>query len=166
MDTPSSLQTIAEISIAFAGFSGLVIAFRRNAGPLTDVHKYRLRVLLTLAFAAMFLSLLPDLLAESGLRPPALWLGAIGAATLFSVGFLGWWILASRRMMRLVPEIFDRFAVARMAAGHLAIIVLLVSVGLFATGFASAAYVAAMTWYLVHAAQQFSRMLFIHPNNL
>jgi hypothetical protein len=165
VDTPPSLQTIAEISIAFAGFSGLVIALRRKAGPLTDVHKYRLRVLLTLAFAAMFLSLLPGLLAEAGVRAPALWVSASAAASLFSIGFLAWWILASRRMMRLVPEIFDRYAVARMAAGHVAIIVALVTVAALAAGFASAAYIAAMLWYLAHAAQQFSRMLFIHPNN-
>jgi hypothetical protein len=129
------------------------------------VHKYRLRVLLTLAFAAMFLSLLPGVLAEAGLSAPALWRSASAIASLFSIGFLGWWLVASRRMMQLVPEIFDSFAIVRMAAGHVAIIGVLIAVASLAAGFASAAYIAAMIWYLAHAAQQFSRMLFIHPNN-
>ncbi len=54
MQVPQSLQTIAEISIAFAGFSGLIVALRKNTGPLTEVEKYRLQILLTLAFGAMF----------------------------------------------------------------------------------------------------------------
>ncbi len=138
--------------------------FAGTPGRSTDVHKYRLRVLLTLAFAAMFLSLLPGLLAEAGLRAPALWVGASAAAAAFSIVFLAWWLVASVRMMRLVPEIFDRYALFRMAAGHVTVFVMLVTVPGLASEFGSAAYVAAMTWYLMHAAQQFSRMLFIHPN--
>lgn len=38
MNIPQSLQIIADIGIAFAGFSGLIVAFRRNAGPLTNVQ--------------------------------------------------------------------------------------------------------------------------------
>lgn len=166
MDTPQSLQTIAEIGIAFAGFSGLVIAFRRKSGPLTVVHKYRLRVLLTLAFGAMFLALLPDLLQSLSIAAPALWRWASLAALGFSVAFLAWWYLASRRMLRLVPEIFHRGAVVRMATGHLTVIVLLLAAVTGPAGrYASAAFLAALVWYLMHAAQQFSRMLFIQPRN-
>jgi len=166
MDVPQALQTIAEISIAFAGFSGLVVALRRNTGPLTEVQKYRLRVLLTLAFGAMFLSLLPELLAEFRLVPPLLWVWASVLAAIFSSAFLVWWIAASRRMMRLVPEIFDGFAVFRMASGHVVVAALLlgVSVGWIVERSAGA-YTAALIWYLLHAAQQFSRMLFIQPRS-
>ena len=34
---PDSLQTIAEISIGLAGFSGLIVVLRKKPGPLTDV---------------------------------------------------------------------------------------------------------------------------------
>ena len=54
---PDSLQTIAEISIGLAGFSGLVVALRKGSGPLDDIQKYRLRILFSLSFGAMFLSL-------------------------------------------------------------------------------------------------------------
>jgi len=166
MDVPQALQTIAEISIAFAGFSGLVVALRRNTGPLTDVQKYRLRVLLVLAFGAMFLSLLPELLAEFRVVPARLWLWASAVAMIFSAAFLVWWIAASRRMMRLVPEIFDGFAVFRMASGHVVVAALLLGVITGWIGERSAgAYTSALVWYLLHAAQQFSRMLFIQPRS-
>ena len=164
MNPPQTLQTIAEIGVAFAGFSGLVIAFRRKAGPLSAVHKYRLRVLLALGFAAMFLSLLPDLLSGTGLPSATLWRLAGATALTFSCAFLGWWLTASWRMMRLVPEIFHAAAVLRMTAGHFAIILLLLASVAGVTGKgAMVAYQAALIWYLLHAAQQFSRMLFIQP---
>jgi lipid-A-disaccharide synthase-like uncharacterized protein len=166
MDAPQSLQTVAEVSIAFAGFSGLVVALRKNAGPLTEVQKYRLRVLLTLSFGALFLSMLPELLMLAGLATRKTWLVAGSVATIFSLAFLVWWLVASRRIVHRVPEIFDWFAVARMAAGHLLIVFLLVAsmTPWFGEHYA-AAYVAALVWYLMHAAQQFSRMLFIQPRN-
>ena len=166
VEIPQSLQTIAEIGIAFAGFSGLVIAFRRKAGPLSEVHKYRLRVLLTLAFGAMFLALLPDLLSSLEVPAGALWRAATLVAAVFSCAFLAWWFAASRRMMRLVPEIFSALALLRMVVGHVSILVLLVIVaagGLERYG--PGVYLAALAWYLLHAAQQFSRMLFIQPRN-
>jgi len=76
MSIPDSLQTIAEISIAFAGFTGLVVALRKNDGPLTTVQKYRLQILLSLAFGAMFLSLLPDLLNNFGVAPGRIWIAS------------------------------------------------------------------------------------------
>lgn len=166
MYTPDSLQTVAEIGIAFAGFSGLVIAFRRKAGPLTIVHKYRLRVLLALAFGAMFLALLPDLLYSLSMSAPAVWRSASLAALVFSCAFLTWWLVASRHMVRVVPEIFHRWAVVRMATGHVTIVLLLLAAATGLAGrYAAAAFLAALIWYLMHAAQQFSRMLFIQPHN-
>ena len=165
VEIPQSLQTVAEIGIAFAGFSGLVIAFRRKAGPLSAVHKYRLRVLLTLAFGAMFLALLPDLLLSLEVPAAVLWRAASLFAAVFSCAFLAWWFAASRRMMRLVPEIFSGLALLRMVVGHVAILVLLLVV---VTGslqrYGPGVYLAALAWYLLHAAQQFSRMLFIQPH--
>lgn len=161
---PQSLQTIAEISIAFAGFSGLVVALRKNSGPLTNVQKYRLRVLLTLAFGALFLSLLPELLEYLGTGSAVLWLVASLAAAVFSLVFLSWWLAASRRMMKRVPEIFNGYALARMAVGHAIIIALLLAVAVSLLDAAGPGiYLAALVWYLLHAAQQFSRMLFIQP---
>jgi hypothetical protein len=163
---PDSLQTIAQIGIAFAGFSGLVIAFRRNSGPLSVVHKYRLRILLALAFGAMFLALLPDLLQHLDVTPRRLWRVATLVGAAYSCTFLGWWYAASRQMVQLVPEIFSRFALLRMTLGHVAVIALLLAVAAgYLEPYASGVFLAALAWYLLHSAQQFSRMLFIQPHN-
>lgn len=164
MTIPDTFQTIAEISIAFAGFTGLIVAFRKDAGPLNDVQKYRLTVLLSLAFGAMFLSLLPEVLVNLGLRDAPVWRWACGVSALFSLGFLAWWLLASRRIVRQVPEIFHWSAFSRMAAGHVVVLALQLSVVLqlnidIGAGILSAG----LLWYLLHAAQQFVRMLFIQP---
>lgn len=165
MSIPQSLQTIAEISIAFAGFSGLIVALRKNTGPLTEVEKYRLQVLLTLAFGAMFLSFLPEVVENLELEAHDTWVYAGSALCLYSIIFLVWWIYASRRFMRAFPEIFHLSAFSRMAAGHVAIILLQLSV-IFSlvSDKGEAVYVISLIWYLVHAAQQFARMLFVQPS--
>jgi len=164
MSIPDSLQTIAEISIAFAGFTGLVVALRKNDGPLTTVQKYRLQILLSLAFGAMFLSLLPDLLDNFGVAPGRIWIASNATLAAYSGIFLFWWLRSSRRMMRLHPLLFNWFAFTRMATGHVLIILLQLTV-IFAQidGIGAASYISGMLWYLLHAAQQFSRMLFIQP---
>ena len=159
---PQSLQVIAEISIAFAGFIGLIVALRRNVGPLTEVQKFRLRILLSLAFGALFLALLPELLQHLGAGPENIWRLACTAALLFSLVFTSFWVLSSRRARSAAPEIFDHWAFARMAIGHAAIALLLITVIVsLIEEKAPGVYLAALIWYLVHAAQQFTRMLFI-----
>lgn len=164
MSLPDALQTIAEISIAFAGFSGLIVAFRRDRGPLTNVEKYRLRVLLTLAFGAMFLSFLPQLLLLFGIPDQRIWQFSAAGLGLYSGFFVFWWLSASREIMRQVPEIFHWFAFSRMAAGHIIVIGLQAGVVLMLIeSRAVAIYLIGLVWYLLHAAQQFVRMLFVQP---
>ncbi len=162
VDSPNILQTIAEISIAFAGFSGLIVALRKRPGPLTRVQKFRLQVLLALAFGALFLSFMPDAIwtlsgDERGPEylPNIVLLG-------YSLIFVGWWTASSRTAARAAPEIFNWFAFARMTAGH-AVVIGLQSWVLLAgrIDYASGVFLVGLIWYLLHAAQQFCRMLFV-----
>ncbi|MDX1515585.1 MAG: hypothetical protein R3288_02035 [Woeseiaceae bacterium] len=138
------------------------MAFRRNRGPLTNVEKYRLQVLLTLAFGAMFLAFLPELLQLFGFGSD--WRRACAGIGIYSIAFVTWWIAASRAIVRVVPEIFDWMAFGRMAAGHVAVVALQACV-VFGVIIDSSAgvYLLGLIWYLVHAAQQFARMLFVQP---
>ncbi len=166
MDIPQSLQIIAEISIGLAGFSGLIVAFRKDAGPLTSVQKYRLQVLLALAFGAMFLALLPELLHYLGVSPERLWKLAALVLSCYSVVFVIWWMTASHRLKASAPELFNWFALSRMAAGHIIAVLLQLAVIFSLLDDASpGAYLAALIWYLLHAVQQFTRMLFVQPRN-
>ncbi len=162
MYIPQSLQTIAEISIAFAGFSGLIVALRKKVGPLSGIEKYRLQILLTLAFGAMFLSFLPEVLESLGIGEHETWMYAGSALFVYSATFLVWWIYASRRFVRAFPEIFHWSAFLRMAAGHVAVMLLQLSaIFSLVVDKGAAVFVIALIWYLIHAAQQFARMLFV-----
>lgn len=165
-EIPGYLQTMAEIGVAIAGFSGLIVTLRRDAGPLTSVQKYRLQVLLSLAFGAMFLSLLPELLVYFGIGEERLWKIASLVLLVYSMSFLTWWIMASRRIKKIDPAIFNWFAFARMAAGHVA--VMLAQLAFLTSAFhltGAASVSVGLVWYLLHAVQQFTRMLFIRAKS-
>jgi len=161
---PDSLQTIAEISIGLAGFSGLVVALRKGSGPLDDIQKYRLRILFSLSFGAMFLSLLPDTLVSFGVPDERLWFASSAAIFAYSFLFIAWWIMSSRRVAPIAPEIFNWRAFSTMATGHTIVLLLQLAVMLgFLENRAPGVIALGLIWYLIHAAQQFVRMLFIQP---
>ena len=164
MDFQESLATIAQIGIALAGFSGLVVVLCKSAGPLNAIEKYRLSVLLATAFGAMFLALLPDTLYHLGFRGDVLWRASSALLLLFSVVFLLAWVLSSRRFFRVAREIFNLRAFSLMIVGHLvnALLQSMVSFGLWGDG-KPGVYLLGLAWLLAHASQQFVRMLFIQP---
>ena len=163
---PDSLQTIAEISIGLAGFSGLIVALRKNPGPLTDVQKYRLKILFAMTFGAMFLSLLPDLLLNFRVPDTRIWFDSSAAMFGYSLLFVIWMVAGARRIARVAPEIFDWPVFSLLTAGHVIVLLLQLAVmNGFIEGRAPGAYSLGLVWYLIHAAQQFVRMLFILPRN-
>ncbi len=166
MEIPGFLQTIADIGVAIAGFSGLIVALRKSAGPLTGVQKYRLQILLSLAFGAMFLSLLPELLLSSGIMADWIWKVSSSVLCLYSVVFLIWWTRASLQVKRTDPEIFNWPAWSRMTVGH--VVVVLVQLAFLFSVFdltGTAAFSAGLIWYLLHSAQQFTRILFVRAKS-
>ena len=167
MELPGSLQTIAEISIGLAGFSGLIVALRKDLGTISEIQKYRLQILLSLSFGALFLSLLPELLLSFEVGIDGVWKLSSICLSFYSVLFLTWWISASRRIKITNAEIFNWFAFSRMVAGH--IVVLLVQLAFIFSILdiaGAAAYSLALVWYLLHSAQQFTRMLFFQPKGV
>jgi len=167
MEFPGSLQTIAEIGIGLAGFSGLIVALRKSSGPLTVVQKYRLQILLSLTFGAMFLSFLPELLFSFGIDPSNVWRFSSVCLLTYSVLFLTWMIRVSLHINSANPELINWFAFSRMTGGHIVVIVVQLSSVFSIFELADdAAYVVALIWYLVHSAQQFTRMLFVQPKNV
>ena len=166
METPAFLQTIAGIGVTIAGFSGLVVTLRKGAGPLTSVQKYRLQILLSMAFGAMFLSLLPELLLSFDIQADRMWKVCSSVLALYSVVFLIWLITASLRINTIDPDIFNWAAFSRMAAGH--VVVVLLQLAILFSVFdlrATAAFSVGLVWYLLHSAQQFTRMLFIRAKS-
>lgn len=166
MEFQESLATIAEIAIALAGFSGLVVVLRKKIGPLNAIEKYRLSVLLATAFAAMFLSLLPSALHHLGLASHVLWRTSSALLAAFSVFFILGWVMSSRRFFHVAREIFSLPAFSLMTTGHLINLglQLLVTFDLWGGG-KPGVYLLGLIWLLAHASQQFVRMLFIQPRD-
>ncbi len=159
-----SLATVAEIGIALAEFSGLVVVLRKRSGPLNDIEKYRMSVLLATAFGAMFLALLPGALQQLGLDDDVVWRASSGILTAFSLAFVLGWGLSSRRFFNVAREIFSVPAFSLMTIGHLINLVsqLSVTLGMWGDGKAGV-YLLGLLWLLAHASQQFVRMLFVQP---
>ncbi len=164
MGAYGTLEVIAEIGVAFAGFTGLIVALRRRSGPLTDIERYRVRILLFLAFGALFLSLLPGLFAALRMDATGVLLAAVVAALLFEAGFLPWLLRATVPVARAAPELFHWAVFGALVAGHVAASVLL-SVSLASDALLSreGAFLVTLAWLLLHAAIQFVRMLFVRP---
>ena len=159
-----SLTTVAEIGIALAGFSGLVVVLRKNTGPLNEIEKFRMSVLLAAAFGAMFLALLPAALQHLGFTDDTLWRTSSAFLVIFSIAFVIGWVMSSRRFFSVAREIFSVPAFSLMTFGHLINLTLQLSVtlGLW-EGRSAGIYLLGLLWLLAHASQQFVRMLFIQP---
>ena len=166
MSVPESFQTVAEIGVAIAAFSGLIVALRKDSGSMTPVQKYRLQVLLLLAFGSMFLSLLPDLLLTYGISVDVVWFSCSSALALFSMLFLVWWVSKSRQFRLADPGIFNWYAFSRMLTGHILILLLQTTYLFSIVDLEGAAVVlTGLVWYLLHSVQQFTRMLFIRARS-
>jgi hypothetical protein len=95
-----ALAALAEVSVAFAGFSGIVTAFRRhNPGDWSHLDRFRLRFMVEFSLATLALSLLPFFLSEFGLPESEVW----SLASLFLGGGALFYLI--RSVVRLHPVI-------------------------------------------------------------
>ena len=102
-DPHDTLSIFAEVSVALAGFSGVVIAFgRRSVGVLTQLETRRLFNLFTFSGLVLILSLLGiSLLHVESIDASSLWRG--GSAVLVLIG-IPWLIFDWHKIRRLEPE--------------------------------------------------------------
>ena len=164
MELPEYLQTIGEVGIGLVGFSGLILALRKRVGPLSEIHKYRLQVLFSLSFGAIFLSFLPELLFTFGVRIALVWKLASMFLLLYSLLFLVWWSLRTIRIKKANPEIFTWTVFRLVVSVHIIIVLIQLAYIFSIIDIAdAAAFSLALIWYLMHSAHQFVRMLFVQP---
>jgi hypothetical protein len=72
METAGTLEVFAEIAIAIAGFSGVVVALSGTAKS-TVLDRTRLHMLLQASLMTAFFSLLPLVLFSTDLEPASIW---------------------------------------------------------------------------------------------
>jgi hypothetical protein len=78
MEAEGILTALAEIAIAIAGFSGIVVALDRSGQPWSELDRARLSMLLQVSLSCVFWSLLPIALHLANLPPTSVWLWSSG----------------------------------------------------------------------------------------
>jgi hypothetical protein len=161
MQGEAILETIAELSVAFTGFTGVVAVLgRRSAAPWAPLEVFRFRVLLGASLAALLFSLLPFPLHYARLSEEATWrtgstLVAIHLATVAAL---------DARSLAAVRREAGRQALLGLeaAVSFVAVIVFSVQVlnafGYFSTN-PFAPYFGALLYYLLVSALNFVRLL-------
>jgi hypothetical protein len=157
-------STIAEIAVGLAGFSGLVLVLDQRRNRLTGLEKYRLILLLTPSLLALFLALAPLALLETGIGSTVLWRAASGVQALICVGLVAGFAPWTRRVMQEAPEIFHWPQLTLVTGGYLlnGVFQGLHAVGLFGSP-NPGVYLVGLVFLLLHAGQQFVRILLVHP---
>jgi hypothetical protein len=154
----SLLQTLAELSVAFIGFSMLASVFRGSRGD-GQLRFMDFRDVAEIGLIAALGSLAPQLLRAFGLSAEVTWRAASGLlGGLFTAGYF----LAVRRRPVSFSRLFVRFPISTpvVTTSMLAIAVLSITNVLFPSVYSGARHVLGVVLTLVVAALLFMRAAF------
>lgn len=108
-DPTELLQLIVEVSIALAGFAGIVVAISsRGAASLSPIQKLNLTNLLATSFAALFLSLITLTAMSADVPDHYVW------AITSGLGFVGMIFFAIRSINTVVKQSSNTAAARRV----------------------------------------------------
>ena len=146
---------IAEVSAAFAGFSGIIAALG-NTSAWTEMELYRFQNLLGVSIGAVVLSLLPLLISAYGANDTWVWRIACSSVAIFALGFLALRYPVAARLQKDNPTRYSRqtgltFVVVLTGVSLLQLCGIF---GLFSLGFAY--YLTGLIAILFLAALQFA----------
>ncbi len=159
MDGTDVLQTIAEVSIALTGFTGIAATLRGSSGvSLKGFDVIRFRVLLFASLAALATSLLPFLLLNLGLSPENTWSASSATVIAFLIPVAIHDARAFRTFSDDMPLLDRRLAPLFALLGAALVCTQFVNVS-FRHSFGL--YLIAPMWFLGFAAFQFCRLLLV-----
>jgi hypothetical protein len=151
------LQTLAEVAIALAGFTGIFVALRDRSGqPLSGYALVRFRIMLLASLAAVAFALLPFLIFHIGFSPSATWSICSAVVLFFMVPITIHDSRAVRTYSGVMPKL-DRRAVPLIALLGAALGISQIANALTLHAFGP--YLAAPMWFLTFSAFQFGRLL-------
>lgn len=166
MDAFDTLLTLAEVSIGLAGFAGIVMVFGRGPGELPAADSFRLLALVGCSLGTLFLSLVPIALNGVGLPEPELWQWS--SAILLAVAIPAH-VFAFARWRRDAAEILEVVPIPLLPIGACAFLLNFVAQICNALGVGwpprFGVYLLGLLLYLLFAAIQFARMLFVRPGS-
>jgi hypothetical protein len=157
-------QSLAEFSIALAGFVGLVVVFRRREDRFHPADDFRIFIALVPSLAGAFLALLPVALDLLVLEPSTTW--TLSSVTYAAV-VLFFLVVIAIRISRLPPDarvvlsrpltvFFYALLGSSVAANFLN------ALSFFGTP-SSGVYFLGIMAILVNSATVFARIVFIRP---
>jgi uncharacterized membrane protein YbhN (UPF0104 family) len=155
------LETIAQIAIGLAGFTGVIVSFATQPERWTAVDRARLYLMLASSIAVLFLALLPLALAALGLQPAMLWRVSSAALLLASVAVVVGFAsrlrgLDLRRRREFAPAIYLPLVTGTLA--NLAVQAANVAGWL---AHPDGVFLAGLTWSLFPPALMFGRMVHV-----
>jgi hypothetical protein len=157
-----ALSAIAQVGLGLAGFTGILVALGRTQAAFSRPEVLRLLLLLVSSLGAVFLSLLPFALHESGIGDVACWRLsslALAAFTTISLAYLGSRIQRHRSEF---GQLFSTAVFVIIATGSVLIVILQLvnAVGLGAPP-RSGSFLFGLLWLLFIGSLQFARILFV-----
>ncbi len=157
MEQAETLRTIAEVAIAVAGFSGVVVVLgHRNKREWTFVDTISIAMLLFASLGVVLFAFVPLLIAEVGVPVWRISNGLLGVGHLF---FLTWAINRMRgRLDQLLIPMWMFYLVTAVGLTSITLNAL-VAAGLLQS-LASFAYLGGLVWLLAIAVMCFVALLF------
>lgn len=162
MDKLAPFETLAQIALGIAGFSGVVVAVAQRPTQSPRSDSLRILSLLVVSLGSLMLALLPSGLALAGVRRALIWRIGSGAAVLF---WLAWTSYFPRRIRQQPQGV-------QFPAPVLALLILLSFVnfvvqalnaaGLFRK-LAASVYYFGIVWSILLSAAIFANIVFRRP---
>ena len=156
MESQDALVLIAELAVAIAGFSSVVVALdNRTVKDWTPFQRHNLRILLQVSALTIFFALFP-LILQRAVEGPSLWKWALGVYGVIHTIDVSSFI---RRLPKNLPT-------ANRVLPFVGLLIALasVSIAIFAPPLAAeVAYLCSLVWHLGIAAMGFAFLVLGEP---
>ncbi len=160
----SMLPIIAEVSVALAASTGIILAFTRDPENWRPFDSIRVLLLLTTSLSTAVFALLPFVLFAAGLSDTAVWRLSSAVLAVFPVGQFGILTARARALEPFEREHFRLWvAVPVLTVGGLNLIAqVLNAIGVVFSG-GPAVVLAGLLWGVVLASLIFVLLIFRRP---
>ena len=114
MESEGILSALAEVGIAIAGFSGIVVALQHRSGGWPEIDKFRFNLLLQVSLVGVFSSLIPILLHLVNPGRTFVWAWSSGLWLAYALPMIVYRVPRAITTLRSVAEPWSRSARAYM----------------------------------------------------
>ena len=165
MENADALLTIAEISIAFAGFTSIAVLFRGRSSRWLPQDAFRFQAMLATSFCALLFSALPIVVHSYGPTESASWgISSVALVVVIAVGG----ILSARTVRGLAeqPDFSLLITLLTWVGGFFAGLLLALNTLSVGLGGKPGPYLTALLWLLALSSVQFIRLVRVRSDDI